>query len=188
MKEFINLKGTLRGFWDENITRELTSAGIEVHPVPGHTSPQYRGTESLQGKLGEWTFTRDDTSYSFWGDVPLTMAERVAQDDTCHEGSTPQQWFSRLKESTGPETGNLLHTANIHWITPDGIFQEIGHNLSDRDKAAYIHDANGRLRFVDDPSIAARAFVRTYTFFTLVALKRFVEISNEERVHYKYTR
>ena len=188
MEKLVNLKGSLREFWDENITRELTAAGIEIHTIPYCDSPQYTGVASITGKLGEWIFSRDLTSYSFWGDVPLTMAKRIAADDVCKIDCIPFQWRDPWDPIEMQKQKQTVLEQRISWIAPDGFIQEKDAGYSEGAKEAYIHDANGRLRFMDDPSIGAEAFIRTYTFFTLAALNRFVEISNEERVPYKYIR
>jgi len=188
MKKFVNLKGSLREFWDENITRELTTAGIKIHPIANCDSPRYHGVASISGRLEQWIFSRDAVSYSFWGDIPLTMAQRVASDTACREGSIPKQWLNCWEEPVDPKAENKLVAGRTVWIAPDGYEQYQDHGYSDEYMDVMIREKNGRLRYMTDPSLGASEFVQTYTFFTQAALNRFIEISNEERVPYKYTR
>ncbi|MCA9367428.1 hypothetical protein KC887_04170 [Candidatus Kaiserbacteria bacterium] len=188
MTNLQNLTGQNRAAWDETIQEELTAAKIKIDPIPYCDSPQYTGVASINGKLGGWVFSRSATSYAFWGNVPLTMAKLVAEDAACLEGSIPMQWFSDWEPV---EQGAVLHS-NIAeravWIAPDGFIQERDEGYSDGYKEALISDECGKLRFVEDPTQGAEPYICTYTFFTPAALTRFVEISNAERVPYRYLR
>jgi hypothetical protein len=172
--------------WDAAIAAELQSAGIEVNKFRDYDSSHSWVKHTLRGKLGDWTFAREGGSYSFWGSVPLATAEVIAADAACFEGCMPLQWFPSWGEQPDPKEVHARLTENIAWIDGDGYFRVLDEGESDEIKEVHQHDANHKLRFVPDPSADGKPFIQVYTFFTLLALQKFVEIAKRHRVDFKY--
>lgn len=194
MHSLLDLSDKPRSVWNATITEELTAAGVPVQEVPGKDLPTYRAPYDVHGRFGAWTsncgpwtFSRESVAYAFWGDVPLATAEAIAKDPECAAGCMPGQWLP----SWGPIPDHVAQHARYHefvvWIE-DGFFRTKD-DLADRDdlREVYQKEANWKLKFVDDPSAAGKPYIQTYTFFTLAALKNFVEVVKRHRVDFIYT-
>jgi hypothetical protein len=173
--------------WDAAITAELESAGIELNKFREPDSPNFWVKHTLNGKLGDWSFSRELASYSFWGDVPLATAEVITADPACFEGCVPRQWLPSWGEQPDPREVHARFAESIAWIDRDGCFRVQDTGQSAAMKKVLQRDTSRKLLFVAEPSADGKPFIQNYTFFTLEALKNFVEIAKRHRVDFKYT-
>lgn len=174
--------------WDGQIQKELSEAGIPTHKFREYGSPNSWVEHTLQGKLGEWTFHRDETSYWFWGDIPLATAEVIARDPACVTGCVPIQWNTSQNKSIATEAYHQNIEGFVKWIDENGRYRVRDENYSKGYKEALQHDYDYKLLFVDDPSADGKPFVQTYTFFTQAALNNFIAICHRHCLEYSYTR
>lgn len=169
--------------WDERITCELNAATIGVHKFRDYDSPNFSVKHTLKGRLGQWSFIRDETVYGFWGDVPLATAEVIASDPDCAVGCMPKQWFTSHKDT--PNVAEVHANFANHVVWMNGTKRRVkDENFSEQYKRIWQHEANGKLLFVDNPSAGGKPYIQTYTFFTEVALIAFMTIVHRHRVDY----
>jgi len=188
MPQLPNLANATPEKWDEVITSELQEACVDIHKFREYDSPQSWAKHTLNGKINDWTFSRNSTIYTFWGDVPLATAEIIRAHSYCFEGCLPGQWLPSWSEQPIPSDVHAKLVDYVSWIDENGMFRvEEDDELSAGHKEALQNDANGKLLFVDDPSTDGKPFIQTYTFFTLAALRQFVEICKRHRVEFVYT-
>lgn len=187
MPYFTNLAGDSRSVWNATITEELTDAGIGVREVPGKNLPTYVAPYDVEGKIGDWTFSRTDFAYSFWGDVPLIAAEVIASDPEYYEGCMPGQWFPSWGNQSIPHEKHAELASHLVWIDENGLFYVTEESLGGTPKELAQTEAGGKLLVVEDPSESGKPFIQTYTFFTHASLKHFVEICKRHQVKFTYT-
>lgn len=119
--------------------------------------------------------------------MPLATVEAIAADVVCLEGCMPGQWLSSWGNQPIAQEVHAHFTEKVVWIDVDGYFRVVEEGLSDEMKEVLQKDANHKLRFVAEPSADGKPFIQTYTFFSLGALKQFIEIAKRHRVDFKYT-
>ena len=187
MKGLRDLKAVAPKDWDAAIISELEAAGIESAKFRDYDTPNSWLKHTMKGKLGEWTFSREHASYSFWGDVPLATAEAIAADITCVEGCIPRQWLPCWGEQPVARDVHSSFADNVVWIDVDGHFRVLDEGQSDEVKETLQQDASHKLRFVSQPSAEGKPFIQSYTFFTLDALRKFIEIAHRHHVDFTYT-
>ena len=187
MRNLLDLTDKTPEEWDTVITHELREAHIDAHKFRDHDTPHYWVKQSLEGRIGGWIFSRDTSIYSFWGDVPLATAEAIANDPECAGGCIPRQWFPNWGDIPDHAAEHARYQEFISWIEDGCVRAKDDFGDKEYLRTLYQKEANWKLKLVDDPSAAGKPFIRTYTFFTLPALKNFVEIARRHRVEFVYT-
>lgn len=187
MKALPDLSSKSPQEWDAAISQELRAAGVDARKFREYDSPNSWVKHTLQGVLGDWTFLRDSTIYSFWGDVPLATAEVIATDEECVKGCMPMQWLPGWGNQPNPSDVNAKLSEHVAWLE-NGMWRVKDKGFSEEYKQCLQKDAYDRLVFVDDPSTAGAPLIRNYTFFTTAALNNFVAIAKRHRVPFTRAR
>jgi hypothetical protein len=172
--------------WDTVITTELKEAKIKLHKFREYDSPYFWVKHTLEGKIRSWKFHRHTISYSFWGDVPLAVAEFIAADKECFAGSMPGQWFGGSVDKPTPSERHAKFHEKVVWFDR-GVLRYKDEGYSDRMKEVLSSDYPIKMIFVDEPSKAGKPFIQHYTFFTQQALSNFVAIARSHKVPFRHT-